>query len=49
MEEWILKGTDVRRWYEEGEVAVHALNGPSYLRHPRKNCSFSVSRRTEVK
>ena len=30
MGEWILKGTDVRRWYGEGEVAVHALNGVSF-------------------
>ena len=30
MQEWILKGTDVRRWYGEGELAVHALNGVSF-------------------
>lgn len=36
MEEWILKGTDVRRWYGEGEVAVHALNGVSFEIRPRE-------------
>ena len=36
MEEWILKGTDVRRWYGEGEVAVHALNGVSFEVRPRE-------------
>ena len=35
MGEWILKGTDVRRWYGEGEVAVHALNGVSFEIRPR--------------
>ena len=36
MEEWILKGTDVRRWYGEGEVAVHALNGVSFEIRPQE-------------
>ena len=36
MGEWILKGTDVRRWYGEGEVAVHALNGVSFEIRPRE-------------
>lgn len=36
MEEWILKGTDVRRWYGEGEVTVHALNGVSFEVRPRE-------------
>ena len=36
MEEWILKGMDVRRWYGEGEVAVHALNGVSFEIRPRE-------------
>ena len=36
MKEWILKGTDVRRWYGEGEVAVHALNGVSFEIRPRE-------------
>ena len=36
MEEWILKGTDVRRWYGEGEVSVHALNGVSFDIRPRE-------------
>ena len=36
MDEWILKGTDVRRWYGEGEVAVHALNGVSFEVRPRE-------------
>lgn len=36
MEEWILKGTNVRRWYGEGEVTVHALNGVSFEVRPRE-------------
>ena len=27
MSDWVLKGTDVSRWYGDGEVRVHALNG----------------------
>ena len=30
MSDWVLKGTDVRRWYGDGEVRVHALNGVSF-------------------
>ena len=30
MSEWVLKGTDVSRWYGDGEVRVHALNGVSF-------------------
>ena len=36
MGEWILKGTDVRRWYGDGEVAVHALNGVSFEIRPQE-------------
>lgn len=30
MSDWVLKGTDVSRWYGDGEVRVHALNGVSF-------------------
>ena len=30
MGDWVLKGTDVSRWYGDGEVRVHALNGVSF-------------------
>ena len=30
MSDWVLKGTDVSRWYGDGEVRGHALNGVSF-------------------
>lgn len=30
MSDWVLKGTDMSRWYGDGEVRVHALNGVSF-------------------
>ena len=30
MSDWVLKGMDVSRWYGDGEVRVHALNGVSF-------------------
>ena len=34
MSDWVLKGTDVSRWYGDGEVRVHALNGVSFEIYP---------------
>ena len=36
MSEWILKGSNVSRWYGDGEVKVHALNGVSFEIYPRE-------------
>lgn len=36
MSDWVLKGTDVSRWYGDGEVRVHALNGVSFEICPRE-------------
>ena len=34
MSDWVLKGTDVSRWYGDGEVRVHALNWVSFEIYP---------------
>ena len=36
MSDWVLKGMDVSRWYGDGEVRVHALNGVSFEICPRE-------------
>lgn len=36
MNDWVLKGSNVSRWYGDGEVKVHALNGVSFEIYPRE-------------